>query len=216
MPRSSPSPLRVPAPGVRARPFVPEDLPDLLALIDRNRSRFRENGLGPLPQTLDDVTAWAAGDARHHERMVGVFDDDRCVGFVGVLTIRLATMATPGMGVWYGLDQACEGRGVATEGVRQALQGYARQRANETPSLTMVHCRITNRRSARLAQRLGLQRDPSIDYVRYDGGRSAPRMVGFSRPTDELLAWLRSESDVAPSLQNDPGKRSGRSPRKAP
>lgn len=133
------------------------------------------------------------------------------MGFVGVLTVRVGSMPVPGLGVWYGLDHACEGRGLATEGVRQALRWYVQRLEGHAPDLTMVHCRLANRRSARLAQRLDLTRDPSIDYVRHDGGRSAPRMIGFSMPTAQIWSTgATSESD--PDLPSTSPSRRGPRP----
>lgn len=212
MPRPTLSP-RSPrlSPPVQVRPFTLNDAPEVLALIERNRSRFRENGLNLLPQTVHDLDAWTQDTAPHGERVLGVFEQARCVGFVGVLTVRVGTMTVPGVGVWYGLDHACEGRGLATEGVRRALRGYVERLGPNAPDLVMVHCRIANRRSARLAQRLGMQRNPDLDYVRYDGGRSAPRMLAFSMPTPRVLAldWF-VETSAEPNSTTSPRARAKR------
>lgn len=195
MPRASPTLLRA-SPVVQVRPFVPDDVEPVLALIARNRERFHQHGLNRLPQVAADFDGWTRSVLPRNERMLGLFEQDRCVGFVGVLTVQVGRMPVPGIGLWYGLDRACEGRGLATEGVRQALRWYAALLGPDVPPLAMVHCRIPNRRSARLAQRLGMQRDPSIDYIRHDGGRSAPRMIGFSMPIDQ--AWAMANDSVVP------------------
>lgn len=64
----------LPAPAVHVRPFTPVDASAVLALIDRNRTRFHTQGLNQLPLTPADFDNWTRSSRTFNEHMLGVFE----------------------------------------------------------------------------------------------------------------------------------------------
>lgn len=84
--------------------------------------------------------------------------------FVGTIGLNIPTYAahfTPCVEVGWRLATEYWGRGIATEGARAALDfGFQELKLREIVSLTTV----TNARSRRVMEKLGMQRDPADDF----------------------------------------------------
>ncbi|HYF45805.1 MAG TPA: GNAT family N-acetyltransferase [Acidimicrobiales bacterium] len=110
-------------------------------MVDRIEAHFDREGWG----------LWA----------VEVLDDGRFAGFVGLWPTPPDLPFSPAVEVGWRLARHAWGRGVATEGAEAALaDGWTRVGLDEVVSMTTV----TNVRSQRVMQRLGMTRDPADDF----------------------------------------------------
>ena len=116
-------------------------------------------------------------DAEHDERGHGrwaVEHDGRLVGFAGLSVPRFEAPFLPGVEIGWRLATEAWGQGLATEAARAALDdGFARVGLDEVLSFTAV----TNVRSVRVMQRLGMRRDGEFDHPRVPEGSSLRRHV---------------------------------------
>ena len=110
-------------------------------LVDRIEDHFDREGWG----------LWA----------VEVTETGRFIGFTGLWPATFEAHFTPAVEVGWRLAQEGWGRGYATEAARAALQdGFERFAFAEIVSMTSV----TNTRSQRVMQKLGMTRDPDDDF----------------------------------------------------
>jgi RimJ/RimL family protein N-acetyltransferase len=138
---------REPFAEMNADPIVMEHFPALLtsgesdAFVDRIERHFEEHGYG----------LWA----------VEALDTQSFIGYVGLWPATFEAHFTPAVEVGWRLRRACWGHGYATEAARAALAyGFGVVRLDEIVSMTAV----TNVRSQRVMQKLGMTRDPSDDF----------------------------------------------------
>ena len=83
------------------------------------------------------------------------------IGFVGLMTLTYEAHFTPAVEVGWRLAHAAWDHGYATEAAREVVRfAFADARLSEVVSTTAV----TNIRSQRVMQRIGMQRDPADDY----------------------------------------------------
>jgi RimJ/RimL family protein N-acetyltransferase len=138
---------RAPFAALNADPEVMEHFPAPLtaagsdALIDRITAGFDEHGYG-----LWAVELRATGEL---------------VGFTGLAQQTFPAAFTPAVEVGWRLARAAWGHGYATDAATAALRyGFEVVGLDEIVSLTAV----TNVRSQRVMQRLGMTRDPADDF----------------------------------------------------
>ena len=136
---------RAPFAQMNADPVVMEFFPSRLsraqsdAFVDRIEQHWREHGFGLWAVDVDDVFA----------------------GFVGLQRSNFEAWFTPAVEVGWRLAAWCWGRGAATTGARAALgYGFDRLGLSEVLSWTAV----TNVRSWRVMQRLGMAPDGEFDH----------------------------------------------------
>lgn len=104
--------------------------------------------------------------------------DGAFVGVCGVSPIWPTLAIAPGLEIGWRLVRAAWGRGYATEAARAALADlFARTDAEEVLSFTSP----ANQRSLAVMGRLGLERDPSRDFL-YETG--LPAVVFAARRAD--------------------------------
>ncbi len=121
------------------RPITRDESDDL---VDRIEATFDRDGYG----------LWA----------VEVLDDGRFAGFVGLWPTPPELPFSPAVEVGWRLAPHAWGTGLATEGARAALaDGFGRLGVDEVVSMTTV----TNLRSQRVMQKLGMTRDPADDFA---------------------------------------------------
>ena len=112
------------------------------AFVDRIRAAFAEHGYG----------LWAL-----EVRKTGEF-----IGFTGLALQAFPAEFTPAVEVGWRLQQSAWGNGYASEAARVALRiGFDDFALDEIVSMTAV----TNLRSQRVMQRLGMTRDPADDFL---------------------------------------------------
>jgi RimJ/RimL family protein N-acetyltransferase len=132
---------------MNADPAVMEYYPSTLsaarsdAMIDQIEDAFAVEGLG----------LWA----------VEVAEGAPFIGYVGLWPARFEAPFTPAIEVGWRLARAHWGRGYATEAARAAVSdGFARLGLREIISFTSV----SNQRSRRVMEKLGMTRDPQDDF----------------------------------------------------
>jgi len=84
------------------------------------------------------------------------------VGYVGLAAVTFEATFTPATEVGWGLAASVWGRGYATEGAQAAFDfGFGRE-----PELDSIvaFTAVTNGRSARVMERLGMSREPEHDF----------------------------------------------------
>lgn len=92
---------------------------------------------------------------------VEVVDGPEFVGFVGLARQTFEAPFTPAIEIGWRLARAAWGHGYATEAARRALEvGFGALGLDEIVSMTTV----TNARSRRVMERLGMRRDPADDF----------------------------------------------------
>ena len=110
-------------------------------LVDRIEDTFDREGWG----------LWA----------VEVADSGTFIGFTGLWPATFEAHFTPAVEVGWRLAQEGWGQGYATEAARASLHdGFERFAFDEIVSMTSV----TNTRSQRVMQKLGMNRDPADDF----------------------------------------------------
>ena len=83
------------------------------------------------------------------------------IGYVGLWAPNFEAPFMPAIEVGWRLASAYWGKGYATEGAKAALDaGFSKFGLNEIVSFTVP----ANRRSWRVMQRIGMQRDPAYDF----------------------------------------------------
>ena len=136
---------------LNADPVVMEHFPSTLdaegtrATVERQRARWRDDGMG----------WWAVEDAA-----TGSF-----VGAVGLMRVDFAApfhdVSQPVAEIGWRLARSAWGQGYATEAASASLQwGFDDLRLDEIVSFTVT----ANQRSRRVMERLGMVRDPSVDF----------------------------------------------------
>ncbi len=138
---------REPFAALNADPVVMEHFVAPLAraesddLVDRIEDHFDQEGWG----------LWA----------VEVTETSRFIGFTGLWPATFEAHFTPAVEVGWRLAQEGWGRGYATEAARASLRdGFERFAFDEVVSMTS----LTNTRSQRVMQKLGMTRDPADDF----------------------------------------------------
>jgi ribosomal-protein-alanine N-acetyltransferase len=170
---------REPFAELNADPRVMEHFPSRLdraesdALADRIAASLARDGFG----------LWAV--ARR--------DDDRFLGFTGLVEVPFATPFTPAVEVGWRFAVDAWGHGYATEAARAAV-GYAFEELelDELVSMTTP----SNVRSQRVMERLGMTRDPvdDFDHPRIAVGHPLRRHILFRLPR---AAWLVGQAPSA-------------------
>ncbi len=134
--------------ALNADPVVMEHFPSTLtraesdALVAHIRARFAEHGYGQ----------WAL-----EVRKTGEF-----IGFTGLALQTFPAPFNPSVEVGWRLRQSAWGHGYASEAARTALQvGFDDFGLDEIVSMTAV----TNVRSQRVMERIGMTRDPADDFL---------------------------------------------------
>ncbi len=132
---------------MNADPIVMEHFPAVLtpgesdAFVDRIERHFDEHGCG----------LWAVEE----------LDAQSFIGYVGLWPATFEAHFTPAVEVGWRLRRESWGHGYATEAARAALAyGFGVLQLDEIVSMTA----ITNVRSQRVMQKLGMTRDPSDDF----------------------------------------------------
>src|SRR4051794_9878260 len=111
------------------------------ALVERIRAQFDEHGYG----------LWAV-----EVRATGSF-----IGFTGLAWQTFPAHFTPAVEVGWRLRRTAWGHGYASEAARAALEfGFTQVGLDEIVSMTAV----TNVRSQRVMERIGMSRDPADDF----------------------------------------------------
>ena len=111
------------------------------------------------------------------------------IGFVGLNAPSFDATFTPCVEVGWRLATRAWGRGYATEGARAAVtDGFARLGLDEIVSFTTV----SNVRSQRVMQRLGMRRDPADDF-------DHPRLAEGNPLRPHVLYRLRRSEWPRPS-----------------
>lgn len=149
--------------ALNADPVVMEHFPSTLtreasdALVDRINAHFAEHGYG----------LWA----------LEVGDTGEFIGFTGLAWQTYPAHFTPAVEVGWRLQRSAWGHGYASEAARAALAvGFENAGLDEIVSLTAV----TNVRSQRVMQRIGMTRDPADDFLHPnvpDGHRVQPHVL---------------------------------------
>jgi len=111
------------------------------AAIERVESHFTEHGFG----------LWAAE----------LIETGELAGFIGLSVPQFAAHFTPCVEIGWRLAERFWGRGLATEGAREAMRyGFEEARLKEIVSFTVPQ----NVRSIRVMQKLGMRRDRTGDF----------------------------------------------------
>ncbi len=163
-------------PAVMADQGGPQDRATADAKFDRYRAAYDRTG----------VSRWAVEDGE------GCF-----LGYCGVLTPYLANHPLgPHHEVGWRFNTAAWGHGYATESARAALaHAFSILGLDRILSYTSP----TNRRSQAVMGRLGLTRDPSLDFTaNYDGMPAWSGLVWIAHgPKDETARLLSSPTNAA-------------------
>jgi RimJ/RimL family protein N-acetyltransferase len=142
--------------AMNADPAVMEHFPARLtreesdAFVDRIEARFEEHGYG----------LWA------------LEDDTGFLGFTGLAWQTWESDFTPALEVGWRLARHAWGKGYATEAATAAL-GRGLQEVDSIVSLTA----LTNERSWRVMERIGMRRDREFDHPKIERGHPLRRHV---------------------------------------
>jgi ribosomal-protein-alanine N-acetyltransferase len=149
--------------ALNADPVVMEHFPNTLtrvesdALVGRINAHFADHGYG----------LWA----------LEVRDTGEFIGFTGLAWQTYPAHFTPAVEIGWRLQQSAWGHGYASEAARAALAvGFENAGLAEIVSLTAV----TNVRSQRVMQRIGMTHDPADDFAHPnipDGHRLQPHVL---------------------------------------
>lgn len=111
------------------------------AALDRMEAHFVEHGFG----------LWAAE----------LIETGELAGFIGLSMPRFTAHFTPCVEIGWRLAVEFWGRGLATEGAREAMRyGFEKARLSEIVSFTVAQ----NLRSIRVMEKLGMRRDKAGDF----------------------------------------------------
>lgn len=149
---------RAPFAAMNADPVVMEHFPapltraDSDAFVDRIEAAFDEHGYG----------LWA------------VEDEDGFLGFTGLAWQRFESPVTPALEVGWRLARRAWGRGYASEAGTAAL-AHGLTEVESVISLTSV----TNERSQRVMQRIGMRLDRDFDHPSIEEGHRLRRHVAY-------------------------------------
>lgn len=179
MTSSNPSPFS----PVTYRALGVEDAEPVLGLIGKNSDRFSAGGLARLPR---NELSYSQFISNTDDVIVGAFQNNLCIGIAGVTRMRVGAMPKPGAGVWYGVDSDAGGRGVATALAIEALKHF-KQIFPDTDD-AIIHCQPKNKKSIKLAARLGFVRNPQSDYKRHQSSRSSTKLEGYATTVSTVLA----------------------------
>lgn len=168
---------------VTYRALGAEDAEQVLDLIRKNSDRFSTGGLALLPLSESSYSNFISNS---DDVVVGAFQNNVCIGFAGVTRMRVGAMPKPGAGVWYGVDSEAGGRGVATAVAIEALK-YFKAKFPDTDE-AIIHCQPRNKKSIKLAARLGFVRNPQSDYKRHQSSRSSTKLEGYATTVSTVLA----------------------------
>lgn len=152
---------REPFAALNADPVVMEHLPATLtreqsdALVDRVEAHFDEHGYG----------LWA------------VEADGAFVGFTGLVWQRYDASSTPALEVGWRLARQAWGHGFATEAATAALA-----RGLEAVDVVVSTTALTNLRSQRVMQRLGMRRVLEFDHPQVPQGHPVRPHVLYRAP----------------------------------
>ena len=152
---------REPFAALNADPVVMEHFPSLLrredsdALVDRIEAHFDEHGYG----------LWA------------VVADGTFLGFTGLVWQTYEASFTPALEVGWRLARGAWGHGYATEAARAALA----RGLSEVDSVVSTTA-LTNVRSQRVMERLGMRRELEFDHPRVPEGHPVRPHVLFRTP----------------------------------
>jgi len=165
---------------INSDPRVMEHFPACLtraesdAAIDRMEAHFKHHGFG----------LWAAELVQTGE----------LAGFIGLSTPRFTAHFTPCVEVGWRLSVQFWGRGLATEGAREAMRfGFEQARLSEIVSFTVAG----NLRSIRVMEKLGMRRGlaDDFDHPWVAAGHPLRRHVLYRLPAVEYQDWLRHQAD---------------------
>lgn len=163
--------------ALNADPRVMEHFPRRLdraesdALADRIQAGLRRDGWG----------LWAV--ARR--------DDDRFLGFTGLLAVGFEAPFTPAVEIGWRFAVDAWGQGHATEAARAVLDhAFGTLQLPEVVSMTSA----SNVRSQRVMERIGMGRDPAddFDHPRIEPGHPLRRHVLYRLSRDDWLSRLPS------------------------
>ena len=152
---------REPFAALNADPVVMEHFPSSLtredsdALVDRIEAHFDEHGYG----------LWA------------VVADGTFLGFTGLVWQTYEASFTPALEVGWRLARGAWGHGYATEAARAALA----RGLSEVDSVVSTTA-LTNVRSQRVMERLGMRRELEFDHPRVPEGHPVRPHVLFRTP----------------------------------
>ena len=121
--------------------------------------------------------------------VVEIFGELPFAGFVGLARVPAKMPFAPAVEVGWRLTPSAWGRSIAYEGACAALGfGFGEVGLEEVVSMTTV----SNVRSRRLMERLGMHRDPDEDFMH-------PLIAPDDRTAPHVLYRLRREEWVAPN-----------------
>jgi len=144
------------------------------ALMDRMETHFDEHGFG----------LWAA-------ELVETGD---LAGFIGLSVPSFTAHFTPCVEIGWRLGERFWGKGLATEGAREAMRiGFEQARLREIVSFTVPH----NLRSIRVMEKLGMRRDRASDFDHplITEGHPLRRHVLYRRRAADYQDQLRKQAD---------------------
>jgi len=147
--------------------------PESNAGIDRMETHFTEHGFG----------LWAAE----------LIETGELAGFIGLAVPRFTTHFTPCVEIGWRLGAQFWGRGLATEGAREAMRyGFEEARLSEIVSFTVPQ----NLRSVRVMEKLGMRRDRAgdFDHPLIAEGHPLRRHVLYRRRAAEYQDQLRQQA----------------------
>lgn len=185
--------LKLSIPKTIVRPIDKKDELKVLELISRNRSYFEKGHLGNLPRTSESLDSWMQDFQKGKAVNYGVFAGKECLGLVGIQICRVGDMKEPAIASWYAFDELTKKTGLATASVKSALVDYLMTISHNLEHLCL-HVHKTNKRSLKLAARLGFERAKDADYVRWNGTRGGVNLEGYTLPISKFLKYSMENS----------------------
>ncbi|GAB2961026.1 GNAT family protein [Hymenobacter coalescens] len=178
------------------RPWRPADAPAVFHLIEADRARLTRDFPKTLRAVRDEVSAhvfielWEADWQIGKGIQFGIFGADEG-GPLGFVSVRNIEWEVPKAELAYLLGSRAEGQGLMHEAATAVLDW-----AFSALSLERVYCHIDpdNARSARLAERCGLQREGLLrrNFRGGDNQLHDTYCFGLTRPD-----WLARSADSA-------------------
>jgi RimJ/RimL family protein N-acetyltransferase len=143
------------------RPWRPSDR-DAFAALNADPEVMHDLG-GPLTRAASDAKLgrYISTFERHGCSRLVIEDQSGFVGYAGVMPAASDHPLAPHAEIGWRLVRAAWGKGYATEAARAALDdAFARLGLDEV----LAYTAIDNRRSQAVMERLGLRREPLLDF----------------------------------------------------
>lgn len=178
-----------------------QDCESVLSLIKKNLDYFEKGTLGNLPMSERAYQLWLPKDdsERPNEKIYGVFQNNACIGMIGTQLCRVGSMKEHAMASWYAFDEIVKKTGVATASILKVLTEAATINSSDE-ILLCLHIHKSNKRSVKMALRLGYSPNLAMDYSRYNGSRSSTKYEGYSISKSDFL--MRSKNSPYDGTQS--------------